>query len=377
MNWHLLILLALLCGSFILAYGLRRWKWISGLALAGAVMLLILLIAEFTYRWFFRPAGPVKQQECGTNCFLPDSLLGYKPGLPGRSRITITAGGDTIVNAHYTLIADTTPRGMTYNHRTGYSNPQSRREAVFMGCSFTFGENIDDSASLPYLFGKIANISSRNLGCPGYGLNHVFQICRMKYGGMHNEGRVFVYSLLSDHFYRAEGVYDWTTNGPYFKEVNDSLVFNGQIEQNISMRYRRAPFYLGFFGSLHLVEDKLSDYMLRQRMKAFDKQKYDRIFLMLKDMSAAIIKTGGKLVILNWDRNNWGYQGYDFPFQQQLDKDIHALQQPGVTIIPVSSILDYKDPSNFIPSDGHPTLLANQRIATRLANMQICRYADF
>ena len=365
MNKYLLVLIALLFGLFFLAYVLRRWKWVSNLALAGAAVLFIVLVSEFTYRWFFRRGDIIKQQECMQRCFLPDSLLGFKPGLPGSWRITtLTPGGDTVVDTRYTILSDS-----IYNHRVSYSNVASRNDVIFLGCSFTFGESIADTATLPYLFGRSNNITTVNLGCPAYGLHQVYQLWKTKYGNISNEGRVFVYSLLSDHFYRAAGVYDWNLDGPYFRQVADSVVFAGRVDRNINMRYRRAPYYLSFFGSLRLVEDKLSDYALRKRMKSFDQQEYDRIFSLLKNMSAAITKSGGKLIILNWDRNNWGYQGYDFPFQEQLDKDVQSLQQAGVSVIPVSSFLNYNDPANFIPNDGHPTLLANQRISARLADI--------
>jgi hypothetical protein len=107
--------------------------------------------------------------------------------------------------------------------------------------------------------------------------------------------------------------------------------------------------------------------MLRRRMKSFSRAEYERIFQMLRQMAVSIQRTGGKLIILNWDRSNWGYQGYEFQFQQELDKDVNSMQQSGAAIIPVSSIIDYKDSSNFIRHDGHPTPLANQRIAMRLA----------
>ena len=186
-----------------------------------------------------------------------------------------------------------------------------------------------------------------------------------KYGSRDNRNRVFVYSLLSDHFYRAAGVYDWNLDGPYYKLQNDSLAFAGPVRWNINMRFRRAPYYLSFFNSLTLIKDKLEDITLRRRMNAFGKQDYNRILLMLQHMSASIAATGGKLVIVNWDRGNWGYQGYEFPYQKELDNDVSKL---GVEVLPVSSIINYDDASNFIPNDGHPTSLANYRIAKALAN---------
>jgi hypothetical protein len=153
--------------------------------------------------------------------------------------------------------------------------------------------------------------------------------------------------------------------GPYYKLQNDSLVFAGPVRYNMRFPYRRAPYFLSFYGGLKFIQEKLDDIMLRNRMKAFSKQEYDRIFLMLEKMSASIAATGGKLVILNWDISNWGYQGYEFTFQKNLDSDVNKL---GVQVFPVASIIDYKDLSNFVRNDGHPAALGNYRIAKFLAN---------
>lgn len=364
--FYILILFLWMVAFFVAAFLLRRRKLISNFALAGGMVLLVLLIAEFTYRWFFKPGATVAEVGCGINCFRSDTLLGFKPGLPGQWKLSaVSPGSGKITYLLYTNIKDTVQRGIEYDHRIGYRNDSSSKEAVFLGCSFTFGTNVPDSGTLAYQFGKLANISSINLGCAAYGLHQVYGVYNSKYGNQDNRNRIFVYSLLSDHFYRANGVYDWNLDGPYYKLRGDSLAYAGQVRWNINMRFRRAPYYLSFFNSLSLIKDKLEDITLRKRMNAFDKQDYDRIYLMLQKMSASIAATGGKLIILNWDRSNWGYQGYEFPFQKNLDSDVNTL---GVQVLPISSIINYNDTSNFIRNDGHPTELANQRIAKALAN---------
>lgn len=366
MNIYLLILTLVFPALLVLAFLLRRWKWLSNLVLMGATVLFVLLVADYLYRYVLRPKDPVTHNECGDNCYQRDSLLGFKPSLPGKwSILTVAPGNDTIINTEYTVIKDTFPGSIVYDHRMGYRNDTSTKEAIFLGCSFTFGSSIDDTATLAYQFGKAANMSTINLGCAAYGLHQVYEVYTGKYANRDNRNRIFVYSLLSDHFYRAAGVYDWNLDGPHFKLENDSLVYAGQVQYNINRRFRRAPYFLSFYGGLKLIYEKLDDIMLRNRMKAFSKQDYDRLYVMLQKMSESIAATGGKLVILNWDRSNWGFQGYEFPFQQNLDNDVNGL---GVQVIPVSSIINYKDSANFIRHDGHPTALANHRIAEALAN---------
>lgn len=365
MNIYLVILILLLPLLFVVAFLLRRWKWISGLSLMAGVILLVLLLAELSYRWFFKPAANVSYSECGENCYQQDTLLGFKPGMPGQWKIaTVLPGNDTNVNTKYTIARDSLRRGIVYDHRVGYKSDSSNKEIVFVGCSFTFGSNIDDTSTLAFQTGKAAKVSTINLGCAAYGLHQVYALYNSRYAGQDNRHRVFVYSLLSDHFFRAAGVYDWNLDGPYFKLQQDSLVYAGRVRWNVPMPYRRAPHYLSFFEALTLIYDKLDDITLRNRMKAFSRQDYERIYVMLQHMARSISKTGGKLVILNWDRSNWGYQGYEFPFQEQLDYDVKTL--PGAIVLPVSAVINYNDSSNFIRHDGHPTGLANYRIAQAL-----------
>lgn len=364
MNTYLLILTGILLALYLGAFFLRRIKWMSNLLLSGASILLVLLLVEFSYRWFFRHTEPKSTLSCGADCYQHDTLLGFKPALPGSwDLVMVASGNDTVVKTRYTIVADTLRSGLHYDHRVGYSNPANEKEFVFVGCSFTFGSSIADSATLPYQFGKIANVSTVNLGCPAYGLHQVYALFNSKYAKQDNHNRTFVYSLLSDHFYRAASVYEWNVDGPYYELQQDSLVYKGIVRNNLRMPHRRAPYLLSFFGGLSLVYDKLDDVFLRRRMQTFDSAQYDRIFAMLRHMADEIERTGGKLIILNWDRSNWGYRGYEFQFQQQLDKDVSRY-----TTFNVSSMLDYKDTANFIRLDGHPTYLANQQIANYLAN---------
>lgn len=342
MNIYLVILIIILIGLYLGAFMLRRRKWFSNLFLVAAAVLFILLVSEFVYRVFLKGPEPVIKAECD-NCFQHDSLLGFKPAAPGHWKILSTFKNDTIANTSYTIIPDSLHTGLVYDHRAGYKT-NSDTEYVFLGCSFTFGARIADSATLPYQFGKLKNASTVNLGCEAYGLYQVCELFKNKYAAQDNHHRVFVYSLLSDHFFRAAGVYDWNLASP--------------PNLRVAATHLRAPYYLSFFGSLHLVQDKLSDIMLRNRMKLFTRQHYDQLFSLLREMNNTITQTGGKLIILNWDRSNWGYQGYEFPFQQQLDNDVRNF-----TSFNVSGILNYNDTSNFIQYDGHPTYAANERIA--------------
>jgi hypothetical protein len=48
-------------------------------------------------------------------------------------------------------------------------NPHDNRCMLFFGCSFTFGEGVDDHEAMPYVAGTLANLRAYNFGFPGYG----------------------------------------------------------------------------------------------------------------------------------------------------------------------------------------------------------------
>lgn len=89
--------------------------------------------------------------------------------------------------------------------------------------------------------------------------------------------------------------------------------------------------------------------------------------IMMNEMAKKITSTGGRLVILDWANYNWFYKPLSDISKSKIDQQFDILSRPGVQVIPVASIIDMKDPKNFIPSDGHPSATANQAIASFLA----------
>lgn len=348
-----------------LVYRFRKKK-LSNLLFTICTFLFLLLVIEFTYRLFFKPKGPEYKGEFDSDYYAGDSILGFKRGRTGdQLALSIIPGGDTIFNTRYTIIPDTLP-GLSYNHRAGFKSPNTTREAVFIGCSFTFGEGVPDTSTLPYLFGEISNSSAINLGCSAYGIHQAYEVLRRKYSNRDNRDRIFIYSFMSDHFLRASGIYTWNMDGPYLIHKNDSLINEGPLNYQPRFSHRRWGHYLSFFGAISLIKDKVDDIQLRNRIKRFGGDDYDRCFGILKSMILMVKNSGGEFILLNWDNANWGYRGYDFPLQQKLDSDVSQLTNLGASVIPVSKIIDLNKENYFIPGDGHPNDLANITIAKYL-----------
>jgi hypothetical protein len=84
-------------------------------------------------------------------------------------------------------------------------------------------------------------------------------------------------------------------------------------------------------------------------------------------MARKINSTGGRLVILDWADYNWFYKPLSDISKEKINQQLHNLSKSGVPVVSIASIINMKDPKNFIPADGHPSATANQSIAQWLA----------
>src|SRR6185295_17051038 len=115
-------------------------------------------------------------------------------------------------------------------------------------CSFTFGEGLTDQQSLAYLTGEQNDLNAVNLGCTGYGLHQVYQLYLNKYLNADNRNRTFIYSFLYDHILRANGIYEWNQQGPYFVIKGDSIVNMGSLANQRNLSSNKFIHYMSLFG---------------------------------------------------------------------------------------------------------------------------------
>src|SRR5580698_4589379 len=160
----------------------RRRKW-SNVILLCTTIFLVLSIVEMAYRNFFKDRKAYIQKTGKTWSFGPHPVLGVQIDTTGVLGDTeLTSSGSTIYHARYTIIADSIG-SYRFNHRIGFQNPSGREpeshptpEIVFLGCSFTFGQGVSDTETLPYRVGAQRNVSTLNLSGIGYGIHQVYKI---------------------------------------------------------------------------------------------------------------------------------------------------------------------------------------------------------
>jgi hypothetical protein len=346
-----------------LTYITRRRRRINNLLLLCTTVFLGLSIVEIAYRNLYKDRYSYIQKNGMTWSFGPHPVLGVQIDTTGVvSDTELTHSGSMIYQTRYTIIADSIG-SYRFNHRVGFLNPSAPAPGiVFLGCSFTFGQGVNDRETLPYRVGESRHVPTLNLGGIGYGIHHVYKIFLDKYATVNNTGRLFIYTLIPDHVLRASGLYGWSP-GPSFRLAGDSLVYDGSLPVD---RYRFAS-YASLFGTFSFIKDMIINIQNKRRAKRVSPDEYEKAYWMIRKMDQYSRMTGGHFIVLSWDN----ISEKDDPnryYRQILADKLQRLGKEGVDIISVSDILDTKDPKYYIPIDGHPNAKAYDRIGSYLVD---------
>ncbi|ADB40239.1 hypothetical protein Slin_4255 [Spirosoma linguale DSM 74] len=95
-----------------------------------------------------------------------------------------------------------------------YSRQAVGKYALFLGCSFTYGESVADTSTLPYFFGKETGYRPYNYGVSGYSPAHMLalmQAVNMRSEVLEKDGVAF-YTYIEDHLARVAPSTKWIYN---------------------------------------------------------------------------------------------------------------------------------------------------------------------
>jgi hypothetical protein len=202
--------------------------WRTLLALTSFAIAWVPL--EFMSAALLRRSKPIQAQKVCSGCpFLEaDSELGIRAKPGARISISGQLNGHTAYNAQYSI--DDHGFRITPVRR----GTPKRSHLVFLGCSYTFGESVNDDETLPYFVTKhLDEAVPYNFGIPGYGPQQALHIMRGSISDRieQSTGMAF-YTFIDHHVNRATGmlnVYDsWAAHFPYY-EATDSgqVVYRG------------------------------------------------------------------------------------------------------------------------------------------------------
>ncbi len=144
---------------------LRRRRRVAALLFGFVAASVLLAVVELVFYGLnsARP-GTVKEADRFVD---PDPAAGHvlRPG--AQADASCTYRGETIYRAHYTI-------DESGDRRTVVAPRDAKRAVLFLGCSCTFGEGLDDDRTVPSVYGRAAPADLPvNLGVPGYGPNNL------------------------------------------------------------------------------------------------------------------------------------------------------------------------------------------------------------
>jgi hypothetical protein len=243
--------------------------------------------------------------------------------------------------------------------KTPFTNTESRRFAWFLGCSFTFGDGLHDTQTLPFYFDEYTNPRYQvvNLGFSGYGPHQALKLTEEKLLKTKNiaDSSVAFFTFIPDHFLRAAGNMEWDTAGPWYEIENDSLVFKGSFNekfyrsQNYLLKRLRAVWnnaylYRTFFAPKVKPEDVDRTLAILKQMQMRLKERGIAFHVIISLMNTKVLET---------------QQFYAGLRQRAIPCFFIDSIVPGARTLPAKY---------FITGDDHPNEVYNKRVAAFLAN---------
>lgn len=323
-------------------------------AIGAGLALLLVAGLELLFSWRNEAAEQLATRHEGSYAhgfFLPDVRLGYRPRPSARVESTAKSGERVLYRVTYTV----DERG----RRVTPISPGGGRtfHALFLGCSFTFGEGVEDAETLPAAFGRHApEYRPYNHGFCGYGPQSALaQLTDPGLpSGVAEPSGVAVYTYLVGHEARAVGsmrvVSSWGRNMPLY-----ALDAEGR------------PVRVGSFGLSRPRVTAAYDLLARSetlRWLGVDvplvrtASQYEltaRILAACRDAYLASFPSGRFLVLV-------------YPSRDEELAILPRLARLGVETLDLSRLFDPEGPGLSIEVDRHPTPPAYDRVARELAS---------
>lgn len=374
MDLKFLLLIGLNVMVFFLIRFTKKKKWLSNLITVLFTTLVTLTVIEGAYRLFFRKAGPTESGNFGSSFNTPVDLTGFTvKNIPDLQVVKKDGSGNVLYDMHYSIIPDSGFNTLPINHRKGFQSSDNSRDSiefVFLGCSFTYGTGVPDTATMAFKTGAAFNYNSSNYGGSGFGTHQAYQIFTHKFKNIPDKKkRVFIYTFIPDHLLRAKCIYTWCINDPYFEVKGDSLHLLGPAYKNSSAAKSQALIrLLSLNRALSLVSDLGNNIAQQKSASSVVDEDYKRVQLMLSEINQTIQARGDKLIILHWDdyKGLVNPKGGFYVDQTKINQLFAGL--PGANSINVSTFFNYTDSTNLIPKDNHPNSKGNTIVAEKLVS---------
>ena len=218
-------LLALALGALACCVCIPR-VWVTYIAIS--VLSLALTCAGIEFYYYKTSYNDTKVRE-GQYAIVPDAAIGYAPRAQAATMPSkVTMNGEEVYNVTYTSGPD--------GWRVTPQHPDATRAVVFLGCSYTLGEGVNDAESYPWQVAQLLGDDCQvyNFGLSGYGPHQAlamletgrFKDIFTKY----KQVEVF-FLTLPGHELRVGGFSSWDTHGPRYMREGGRAVRCGHFDE--------------------------------------------------------------------------------------------------------------------------------------------------
>lgn len=331
----------LVSGSCLLAYGLRTGRsWGKLLSINAGVFLVIIGLLEAGVTVF---APPQDRWVYSRDYYHFHDFLGHAPPPNATVSCQHYRGQRLMYDAVYTI--DKNGLRITPPCEGAGCN----QSILFFGCSFTFGEGLNDDQTLPYIVGTLTKNRVYNFGFQAYGPHQM--LSAIDHGLLERvveaTPKYAIYQAGFFHVERAAGRYQWDNHGPkYVLRGDNGVRFVGHFDDSPQKRFvdhllAKSAVYENFIATRSWVTKK-------------------DIRLFIAIVTAAKNELVAKYPGLEFHVIYWG------PAAPDDDMILEALRKQGIKVHYLRDILVPKTDDwhkEFLQPDGHPNYDANQTFA--------------
>ena len=272
--------------------------------------------------------------------FAPDPVLGYGPNPNGKMRVASRREkGDEVI---YDVLYSIDEKGRRFTPDRG---DKADAAILLFGCSFTFGEGLNDRETFAWRLGEMLGEKFQvfNYGFHGYGAHQMLALAesgRLDALGQRYKQIYALYLTIRGHELRCVGLSPWDQSGPRYILENGAIKHDGKFSGGAT-----ADALFPRFRAYEQIKQKL--------IAAF--AMHTHVAIIAQSMRELAARYNAHALTVIWP---------DFTRIEPM------LRDRGVRILPLADALpDYASEraKYAIKGDGHPNALANTRIAEALA----------
>ncbi len=360
----------------LLYIGLTR-KGAVGKAIWVNISFVILVLGLFeAYLWI---SVPQPNMTYSSGYDMPHEILGHAPRKGMVASHVKDVDGVQVFDVTYTIDSD----GLRIS--PPYDPQHNLGSLIFFGCSFTFGEGVQDDEAMPYLVGLMAHgrYAIYNFGFHAYGPNQMLAALEqgvmdsiVKYPPKH-----VIYQAIPDHLERVAGLAAYARHAPkYTRRLDGEIVYQGHFDEvspSSKEKFSRAWAPIGeWLKSNGWVKPNLerplvyTKVMERYRgITSDDIELFIGIVNKAKD-EAETRYSGSQFHVILWDKGFPGFAKKEF-----LDQILNGFKERRINVHLISHIIqDSPDTDTFSAKyelhvhDHHPNQNAHRIIAEYVIN---------